>query len=468
MPSGPQDRRLTTIMASDMVGYSRLMELDEIGTLNRQKDHRREIVDPTIKVHGGKIVKTTGDGLLIQFDSAIDAVLCGIEIQTAMATREAEIPLESRIRYRIGVNIGDIIFDGGDIFGDGVNIAARLEMLAEPGGICISDAVQQLSEFRTDVTFQDFGLQRVKNIARPVHVWRWIPDSVAPDPGEIGRPHDFEQDVIYCTAPDGVMIAYASVGIGNVLVKAPNWMNHLEYDWRSPVWRHLMEELARNHRLIRFDQRGNGLSDRSVERISFEAFVEDLEAVVDHAGLDRFDLLGISQGCAISAAYAAKHPERVRRIVMYGGYGRGRRRRGSPSEAAEADALITLIRNGWGQDNPAFRQLFTSTFMPDASPDQMNWFNELQRVSVDPETAARIRDANEHIDVTDILQQVTAETLVLHCREDSVAPFEEGRRIAAMIPNARFVPLEGRNHLMLEGQDAWDVFLREVNAFLDA
>jgi class 3 adenylate cyclase/pimeloyl-ACP methyl ester carboxylesterase len=466
MSENQMDRRLATIMASDMVGYSRLMELDEIGVLERQKSHRREIVDPAIKKHRGKTIKTTGDGMLILFDSAIEAVHCGVEIQTAMAEREASVVSDNRIRYRVGINIGDIIFEDSDIFGDGVNIAARLEMLAEPGGICIADTVHQISAPRTEATFRDFGLQKVKNISRPIHVWHWTPDATGPGPLESANPQGLEQELSYCTAPDGVMIAYASVGTGDVLVKAPNWMNHLEYDWRSPVWRHLMEELATNHRLIRFDQRGNGLSDRAVERISFDAFVEDLESVVDHAELQQFDLLGISQGCAISIAYVVRHPERVRRLVLYGGYARGRRRRKSATDAANADAFITMIRNGWGQNNPAFRQLFTSAFMPDASADQMEWFNELQRVSVEPETAARIREVNEDVDVTEMLRNVSTPTLVLHCREDGVAAFEEGRRLAAMIPDARFVPLEGRNHLMLQGEPAWDEFLREVQAFL--
>jgi pimeloyl-ACP methyl ester carboxylesterase len=275
-----------------------------------------------------------------------------------------------------------------------------------------------------------------------------------------------EQKVNYCKSHDGSMIAYAAVGSGDFLVKAPNFMSHLEYEWRSPIWRHLMEELAGRHTLLRFDQRGMGLSDRSVDRISFDAFVEDLEAVVDDAGLERFDLLGISQGCAVSTAYAAKHPERVRKLVLYGGFGRGRRKRNSPEENAIADAFSTMMRIGWGQDNPAFRQLFTSAFMPDATPDQMGWFNELQRVSVSPDMAARISEANADVDVTALLPRVPCPTLVLHCRHDGVVPFEEGRRLAAMVPDARFVPLEGRNHLMLEGEPAWNEFVKEVVHFL--
>jgi class 3 adenylate cyclase/pimeloyl-ACP methyl ester carboxylesterase len=459
-------RRLATVLAADMAGYSRLMETDEIGILDRQRLHRREVIDPTIEKFHGKIVKTTGDGMLILFDTAQEAVQCGVEIQTEMAARESHVPIKERIRYRVGINIGDIIFDDSDIHGDGVNIAARLEALAEPGGICIADGVHQVSRNQVDAAFRDFGIQKVKNISRPIHVWRWSPASLVPDASESASPEGLEQKVKYCKSHDGSMIAYAAVGRGDFLVKAPHWLSHLEYEWRSPVWRHLMEELAGRHTFLRFDQRGNGLSDRSVDRISFDAFVEDLEAVVDHAGLERFDLLGVSQGCAISAAYVAKHPERVRRLVLYGGFTRGRRKRNSPEENAMADAFSTMIRIGWGQDNPAFRQLFTSAFMPDATPDQMEWFNELARVSASPDIAARISEANADVDVTALLPRVLCPTLVLHCREDGIVPFEEGRRLAAMIPDARFVALEGRNHLMLEGEPAWDQFLREVDHFL--
>jgi pimeloyl-ACP methyl ester carboxylesterase len=244
-------------------------------------------------------------------------------------------------------------------------------------------------------------------------------------------------------------------------------MNHLEYDSRSPVWRHLMQELARDRTLIRFDQRGSGLSDRDVDEFSLESYVLDLEAVVGAVGLERFPLLGISQGCAISIAYAVRNPGRVSGLVLYGGYSRGRRKRGSESEIEKADAFIAMIRHGWGQDEPLFRQVFTSAFMPDATPDQMKWFNELQRVSTSPEIAARIRDTNEDVDVTELLPSVEAPTLVLHVRDDGIVPFDEGRRMASLIPNARFVPLEGRNHLMLEDEPAWGRYVSEVRGFLE-
>ena len=263
-----------------------------------------------------------------------------------------------------------------------------------------------------------------------------------------------QQEVHFCTASDGVRIAYALAGSGPPLVKTANWLNHLEYDWESPVWSHLLHALAAEHRLIRYDERGNGLSDWDVNDISFEAFVRDLETVVDAARLDRFSLLGVSQGCPVSIAYAVRNPGRVSHLVLYGGYARGWRRRGNPAEIEKADAVQTLMRHGWGQENPAFRQIFTTRFIPSGTPEQMRWFNDLQRMTTSPENAVRIRRANENIDITDLLPQIRIPTLVLHCRNDAAQPHEEGRILAAGIPGARFVTLEGDNHLILESDPA--------------
>jgi pimeloyl-ACP methyl ester carboxylesterase/DNA-binding winged helix-turn-helix (wHTH) protein len=275
-----------------------------------------------------------------------------------------------------------------------------------------------------------------------------------------------EQEVHFCTASDGVRIAYALAGSGPPLVKTANWLNHLEYDWESPVWSHLLHALAAEHRLIRYDERGNGLSDWNVNDISFEAFVRDLETVVDAARLDRFSLLGVSQGCPVSIVYALRNPGRVSHLVLYGGYARGWRRRGDPAEIEKADAVQTLMRHGWGQENPAFRQIFTTRFMPSGTPEQMRWFNDLQRMTTSPDNAARIRRANENIDITDLLPQVRIPTLVLHCRNDAAQPHEEGRILAAGIPGARFVTLEGHNHLILESDPCWARFLDEIMVFL--
>ncbi len=277
-----------------------------------------------------------------------------------------------------------------------------------------------------------------------------------------------QHEIHFCTASDGVRIAYATVGSGPPLLKTANWLNHLEYDWQSPIWSHLLHALAAEHRLIRYDARGNGISDWEAADISFEAFVNDLESVVEATGLQRFALFGVSQGCAVSIAYAVRHPERVTRLVLYGGFARGRRRRGVAKEIEQADALITLMRQGWGRENPAFRQVWTSLFVPGGNSEQMQWFNDLQRITTSPENAVRIRFAVDQIDVSDVLDQVTAPTLVLHCRDDAAVPFDEGRRMAAGIKGSRFVALEGRNHLVLEGDPGWDRFLEEVKNFLRA
>jgi Tol biopolymer transport system component/pimeloyl-ACP methyl ester carboxylesterase len=275
-----------------------------------------------------------------------------------------------------------------------------------------------------------------------------------------------EQEIRFCTTDDGVRIAYATVGQGPPLVKAANWLNHLEFDWHSPIWRHLIQEFARDHFLVRYDERGNGLSDWDVENFTFEAFVQDLATVVDSLGLDRFPILGISQGGPVAIAYAVRHPERVSHLILYGSYARGWAKRGAPEVIERFQAQKTLIKLGWGQDNPAFRQLWTTLYVPDATPEQWQWFNDLHQVSTSPDNAIRLLDELGKIDVVDLLAQVKVPTLVLHCRDEVVVPFEEGRMLAGLIPGARFVPLEGRNHLLLESEPAWAKFVTEVRRFL--
>lgn len=274
------------------------------------------------------------------------------------------------------------------------------------------------------------------------------------------------QQIRFCTAPDGVRLAYATVGKGPPLVRAAHWMTHLEFDWESPVWRPWLTELSRDNTLVRYDQRGCGLSDRDVGDISFAAWLADLETVVAAAGLARFVLLGASQSASIAIAYAAKHPQRVSHLVLYGGFARGRLKRGSRAQAEETDIQRGLIRVGWGRDDPAFRQFFTTQFLPDGTPEQIASFNEIQRLSAPPETAERIFDVTSAIDVAELAQQVSVPTLVLHGREDKRAPFEEGRLIASLIPGARFVPLETRNHALPAQDPAWPRFLAEIRAFL--
>lgn len=458
------ERRLAAILATDMAGYSRLMEADEDGIVFRQKAHRSEFIDPAIERYRGHIVKTTGDGILVEFASAQDAVRSAIDIQAGMPERERGRPEDERIQYRIGINVGDVIFDDGDIFGDGVNVAARLEGLAEPGGVCVSDSVYQMVQDRLTESFSDLGSQRIKNISRAVRVWQWTPNSPAEN-SEIDEA-PLAQRVQLCVGPDGVQIAYARVGRGPPILKAPNWLNHIEYEWRSPVWGPVLTALAKNHELVRFDQRGTGLSDWDVEDISESAMISDMETVVQAAGLKQFALLGISQGCAYSIRYAVNHPDRVRCLVLFGGFTRGRLKRETADQQQLHDIGGTMIRQGWGSPNQAYRHFFTSNFIPDATIDQTTSFDELQRVSVSPENALRLWEVNGDVDVTELARKITVPTLVMHCEGDRIAPLEEGRRIAAQIPQARLVTLEGNNHVAMEGTPAFDTFFREFNSFL--
>ena len=273
------------------------------------------------------------------------------------------------------------------------------------------------------------------------------------------------QTIKYCRAPDGVRLAYAISGSGPLLVKSGNWMNHLEYDWESPIWRHVFRGLSREHTLVRYDARGNGMSDWDVDRLSLDAWVTDLETVVDAVGVERFPLLGISQGGAVAVAYAVRHPERVSHLILYGAFALGGKKR-APAEKEMRDAMTTLMRLGWGADNPSFRQMFTVRFIPGGTHEQADYFNELQLKTTSPECAARYFDVFGDFDIMDILSKVKAPTLVMHVRDDLMIPIEAGRQLAAGIPGARFIVFPGRNHLFLEHEPASDRFFQEISLFL--
>lgn len=287
-------------------------------------------------------------------------------------------------------------------------------------------------------------------------------ESVQAIPAPVAAP----QEVTFCRTPDGVNLAVATSGVGLPVVKAANWLNHVEFDWQSPIWLPLISRLSEKCRLVRYDERGNGLSDWDVRDISFDAFVRDLETVADALGLERFPLIGISQGAAVSIAYAIRHPERVSKLVLIGGYAQGWLKRGDAEDILRREALLTLVKHGWGQDNPAFRQVFTSRFVPGATGEEMKWFNDLERVSTSPDNAIRLIQAFSNIDVLDMLPRIAVPTLVLHSRGDAGIPFEQGLMLARGIPNARFVALESNNHVILSHEPAWDRYVTEICDFL--
>jgi len=274
------------------------------------------------------------------------------------------------------------------------------------------------------------------------------------------------QSLHFLKTADGVSLAWAVAGQGDTLVKASNWLCHAEYDWESPIWRHWVEFFADHFRFVRYDERGCGLSDWDVPDVSPPRWIEDLEAVVDTACRpEPFVLLGVSQGAAPAVVYAARHPERVSHLILYGGYAKGWNHRIGEAGRRRFQAIIELARYGWGTDNPAFRQVFTGMFIPEGTEEQLAWFNELCRKTTRPEMAARLLQARADVDVVEFLPRVTVPTLVLHAREDQVVPLGSGRQLAAEIPGARFVQLESRNHILLAGEPAWERFQDEVLGF---
>ncbi len=277
-----------------------------------------------------------------------------------------------------------------------------------------------------------------------------------------------EQKIRFCTAPDEVSLAYATSGNGPPLVRVANWLTHLELDWKGPIWSHWFREFSKDHTLLRFDLRGSGLSDRTVGEQSLEAWVRDLETIVDDVGIERFPLLGFCQGGAIALAYAVRHPERVSHLVLYDSYSRGNLVEGTPPQKKkETKALSEMIEVGWGRgDTGVFRRIFTDLLMPEASEKEHKWLAELQRKTTSPAMAATLWEAFHKIDVKHLAKKVKVPTLVFHVRGDKVVPFESGRRLASLIPDARFVPLESENHILLQDDPAWERFLAEVRHFI--
>ncbi|NHK28892.1 alpha/beta fold hydrolase [Parvularcula flava] len=320
---------------------------------------------------------------------------------------------------------------------------------------------------RIETEFEEAGLKKP--------VWATAPDRVQPEGGTIADDMDghrlaSRQKVRFVKAQDDVSLAWASIGDEDSppLVKAANWLTHLELDWEAPIWSPLFRNLAQDHHLIRYDERGCGLSDWEVDEISQDTFVSDLEEVVDSAGLDRFPLLGISQGAAVSIEYAARHPERVTHLILFGGYPAGWRHTATPAEVREREAVMVLTETGWGRSDPTYRNLFSQTFMPDATPEELKWFDEFQRRTTSPENAVRFLHAFADLDVRDKLSSLSVPTLVIHSRGDRRIPVSTGRELAAAIPNAEFVSLESNNHLLIGREPAARTFLSVVREFLRA
>ena len=452
------ERRLAAIMAADAVGYSRMMREDEAGALALLHKHRAEVIDPGIAKHRGRIVKLMGDGLLAEFSSVVEAVDCAAEISAPWRRVMAALRASARWHFASACISATSLSKA--------MIYMVMASISRPGSKELPSTAASAFRVKPMIRFRRSWpsaiaawAKNLKNIPDPIEAFAIQGDGLAIA--------DERQEIRYCRTGDGVRLAYAISGQGQPLVKTGNWLNHLEYDWESPIWRYLFVGLSRDHRLIRYDPRGTGLSDWDVDEVSQDAWVNDLATVVHAAGVERFPLLAVSQGCAISIAYAVKYPARVSHLILYGGFALGASKR-TPADRERRKALATLMRMEWGADDPAIRQMFANYLMPGATKEQIESFNDLQRKTTSAECAARYFEATGNIDVVELLPQVRVPTLVMHARGDLQVPFELGRQLAAGIPGAKFVAMQSNNHILLEQDPATQRCFEEMRLFLNS
>ena len=466
MPRSVSKRRLAAVLAADVVGYSRLMGEDETATLSALQQVFHEIVDPVVRSSDGHIVKTMGDGYLVEFSSASDAIACATKWHSRLREMDSRDGSGVSLQFRIGINLGEIISDGEDIYGDGVNIAARLEGLSPPGGICVSDMIKGAVGSQPHIQFEDIGVHQLKNIKTPIQAFLVSLKQTDEEEHAVNFGLADQSEIRYCLSKDGTSIAHAQVGGGYPLVFAGSWMSHLEWDWESPSIGDYIAHLSRHFTVIRYDQRGNGMSDWDDVDIAFDKMVDDMERVIEQYGHEKVAILGMSQGASVSIAYVKRHPQKVSHLVLNGGYARGRRRRGSDKDKAESEALVNMIRYGWAAENPAFRQAVTTLFMPDATPEEADWFNDFQKACGPGENMARFREMFDEMDVSGLLEGIATPTLIVHSDEDVIAPLSEGKFMASRIPGARYIKLKSKNHMMFGNEPDFPKLIESIVDFV--
>jgi len=486
-------RELAAIMFSDIAGYTLIMGRDEQEAIRALSAHR-ELLRDLLPRFKGRMLGEIGDGTLSSFHSAVDAVNCAREVQAALKNDPA-------LAVRIGIHVGDVIFSPNNVWGDGVNIASRIHALAEPGGICISERVYDDIRNKPEIQAKSLGEQTLKNVSHPIKVYAitdasssrvlgptsgpgsvaakasrsarsptlmvslalvlaavvgvaiysryraWTSTPLAPSLPE-SPPLHVDQNIAFCRTSDGVRIAYATLGKASALpvVEIVGWNSHLERSAEDPAYAQYLKFMGEHYLYVRYDGRGSGLSDRGVGDFSLDARVRDVEAVMNALKLPKAALFGDSAGGSTAIAYTVHHPERVSRLVLYGSFLRWAQ---SAAEVRRWQAMITLARSDWGTDTPAYRQMWASLFMPDATQSDVRRFAEDERMSMTPEDAAAFMTASLAIDVTALAPKIAVPTLIIHRRGDLVVPFEEGRQLATLIPGARLLTLESRNHLLI-------------------
>ena len=512
-------RELAAIMFSDIAGYTLIMGHDEAKAIRALHEHR-ELLRSLLPKHNGRMLGEIGDGTLSSFHSATDAVNCAQELQAALVD-------DSELRLRIGIHVGDVVFSNNNAVGDGVNVASRIHALALPGGICVSDHVYDEIRNKPGMAATYLGEKSLKNVSHPIRIYTLattasssrgakstgsafaglthrvalrVPSLRTFSLASVGTalvgyllystfyvelatafliyvprmlPTRVHQKIGYCTTSDGVRIAYGTVGNGPPVVIVLGWGTHLTRGGSSPTYNsNFLESVGAHHLIVQYDGRGCGLSERGLRDYSIEPRVRDLEAVVDALKLKRFALYGISAGGPATIAYAARHPERVTRVILYDTFARGwldlkseaGKKLDTPVERERQQAM-TLVTSGWG--NPAYRDMFTNLLMPNGSEIDKRFFNEMMQIAETPEDASAFMEAGNHIDVSALAPQIKAPTLIIQVRGDQVVPFIAATDLASLIPGARLVPIEGIDHIAVRGDGEDEQIDRAVRTFLD-
>ncbi|MEO1190058.1 MAG: alpha/beta fold hydrolase [Pseudomonadota bacterium] len=364
------------------------------------------------------------------------------------------------------MHVGDVLSEGGDVFGKAVNIASRLQTMANPGEVLLSKAVAELCDDAIPYELESEGLHTLKNISRPVEVLALKPQNKSentPQTEGLASPH-----IRFCKSSDGATLAWTTSGHGRQLIKVANWISHLELDWRNPGTGHMLASLGRLFEVVRYDSRGNGMSDWDVPEISFELFVEDLKTIFDASGVERAPLLALSQGCAVAAAFAAYYPERVSAIAMIGGFPQGRALRPSTKDAERAKAMQSIMRTAWDDETLSLRDMMAELIVPLASVEERKRFAEDMREMISPENMGRIRRVIDEIDVVDLLPRITCPCLIVHGRDERMHPLQQSRLMASEISQSRLIALDTSNHVLTANDPCWPKLERELMEFFTA
>ncbi len=451
-------RKIAAILSLDVVEYTKRMSEDAETTLNTLQRILDDVIRPLVHENNGRIFKLMGDGALVEFVAATDAINAASQIFNQM--RDEDVTL------RGGLHVGDVMPNGADLFGEAVNVASRLQSSAHIGSCLVSKTAAEVAGTSLAVALRPESSIRLKGIPNPVEAY-----SIDLDGDKRHAKNKLlanSQDVRFAKSKDGTTLAWTSTGSGRKLLVTPNWLRHLEYDWTMNTIAGWLPLLSENHCLYRFDGRNNGLSQRGVQDVSLNRIVEDVEAVLDAAGIEKVPLFGISFGATIAAAFAAHNPDRVSGLVLLGGFAQGLAVRSQPGIAALGQAMMDMSLEGWNDEYPSARDLMAQSFAPTASPHDQRTYAEFMKVAMDHRDWLKIGPLVAGVDVTDLLPRITCPALVMHANRDRMHSVEQGRIFASGIENARFVGLETANNTMPEYDPAWPKALVEIERFLSS